>query len=248
VAPVTGGTRGARYLSQLLERERHAGMVLAAGSLWARSGSACDTCPRLRLPAVQVDLALAWPDALRLRADSWFGTAFDLGLSGDSLTAYVPSRDAGVALAAGGDSPGLGHPGALAVRAVCAAWRPPDAAWDAGTWAGDLLVLRWVEGEDSLGLAVDAAGRPAWARLWRAAGDGVRIDYQRWAHTEGVDWPVLVRAREREAGVELTARLDRVRFAPRADRARLAVRLPEGAERLDPGRLGGLLRRLGGGR
>ena len=51
---------------------------------------------RPRCPAPQARLLLAAPDAFRLRVDSLFGTALDLAARGDSLTAYVPPRRAGM--------------------------------------------------------------------------------------------------------------------------------------------------------
>jgi hypothetical protein len=246
VPPLSGGARAERYLSQLLGREQRAAMVEGAATIWPRILARCDTCPPRRLPAVQADLALAWPDAFRLRVSSVFGTALDLGLAGDSTTAYAPAQRWGVALDAVRDSFGLDCPGSLAVRLVSAGWRPPQPAWVRGSWEGGLLVLRWRESADSVALAVDQAGLPAWARLWRDPRRGVVVDYERWETVEGVAWPVVLQVRELGGAFDLTCRLARVSFAAHPDRSRLAVRMPADADRLGLDRLRGLLERVGG--
>ena len=246
VPPLAGGACAERYLSQLLLREQRAVMVEGSATIWARVAAGCDSCPLRRLPAVQADVFLAWPDAFRLRVSSVFGTALDLGLAGDSTTAYAPAQRWGVALDAVRDSLGLDGPGSLAVRLVSAGWRPPGRAWTAGTWEDGSLVLCWREAADSVALAVDPTGTPAWARLWRDERHGVLVEYVRWETVEGVAWPVVLRVREPGGAFELDCRLARVRFPARPDRSRLAVRLPADADRLGLDRLRGLLERVGG--
>ncbi len=248
VAPVTGGAREELYLSQLSRREQRAAMVEGAATVWARAGAACDSCPPLRLPAVQAGFVVAWPEAFRLRVGSLFGAALDVALDGDSITAYVPSQRLGLALDAGSDSLGVERPGRFATRLVSAGWRPPRPAWADGTWEGRWLVLRWAEAADSIALAVDAAGVPAWARQWRDAGRGVVIEYQRWESVDGVDWPALVEVHAPAGPLDLTLRLDRVTFPAVPDRSRFGVRIPGDAERVGPERLRGMLERAGGRR
>ena len=245
IAPVTEGARTERYLSQLSIREQRAAMVEGVATIWPRAFALCDTCPLRRLPALQSDFVLAWPDEFRLRVSSMFGTALDLGLAGDSIVASVPAQRRGVAFDAGRDSLGLERPGRLAVRLLSAGWRPPQPAWAGGTWEDGLLVLRWSEAADSVALAVDKAGNPAWARLWRDARRGVVMEYQRWEAVDGVLWPALLRVRTLGGTFDLTCRLDRVTFPARPDRSRLAVRIPGDAERLGLDRLRGVLERLG---
>jgi hypothetical protein len=244
IAPVTAGDRGARYLARLLQRERRAVMLEGVATIWPRAFAPCDTCPPRRLPALQAGFALAAPDAFRLRVRSAFGTALDLGLSGDSLTAYAPPQRWGVAFDAARDSLGLSHPGSLAARLVSAGWRPPESAWTSGTWSGDLLVLRWSEAADSVAVAVDEAGAPAWARLWRGERSGVLVQYRRWEAVDGVAWPVLLQVQDLAGAFDLTYRLDRAGPAGPLDRSRLAVRIPEGAERLGLDQLRDLLERM----
>jgi hypothetical protein len=220
-------------------------MVEAVATVWTRLPARCDGCPTRSLPALQAGLALAWPDTFRVRIRSAFGTALDLGLAGDSIVAYAPAQGCGVMLDAVRDSLGPGPAGSLVVRALSAGWQPPDSAWTRVTRVGDLLVLRWSEGADSVALAVDAADAPAWARLWRAGGQGVQVDYDRWGMHGGVAWPLTLRLRDLEGAFELVLRVDRVGFASRPDRSRLAVRLPDGAERLRLDQLRGLFERLG---
>ena len=245
IAPVAGGARVERYLSQVSRREQRAAMVEGVATIWPRVFALCDTCPPRRLPALEAGFVLAWPDAFRLRVGSMFGTALDLGLAGDSIMAYAPAQRWGVALDGVSDSLGLEQPGRLATRLLSAGWRPPQPAWAGGTWEGGLLVLRWSEAADSVALAVDEAGTPVWARLWRDARRGVVVQYERWEAVDDVAWPALLRVRTLEGTFDLTCRLDRVAFPARPDRSRLAVRIPADAERLGLGRLRGLLERLG---
>lgn len=245
VAPVTGGARIERCLSQLSLRERRATMVEGAATLWPRAFAPCDSCPPRRLPALQAGVVLAWPDAFRLRVGTAFGTALDLGLVGDSITAYVPAQRWGMALDAVSDSLGLEQPGRLAARLFSAGWRPPQPAWLGGTLEDGLLVLRWSEAADSVALAVDEVGTPVWARQWRDARRGLVVRYERWETVDGVAWPVLFQVRAPGGAFDLTCRLDRVTFPVHPDRSRLVVPIPGGAERLGLGRLRGLLARLG---
>jgi len=246
IAPVTEGARIERYLSQLSRREQSAAMVEGVATIWSRAFALCDTCPPRRLPALQAGFALAWPDAFRLRVNSVFGTALDLGLAGDSIMAYAPAQRWGVALDAVSDSLGLEQPGRLATRLVSAGWRPPQPAWAGGTWEGGLLVLRWSEAADSVVVAIDEAGAPVWARLWRDARRGVVVGYERWEAVDGVPWPAVFKVRTLGGTFDLTCRLERVTFRARPDRSRLAVRIPGDAERLGLDRLRGLLGRVGG--
>jgi hypothetical protein len=245
IAPVTGGGRVALYLSELSRREQRAAMVEGVATIWAVAFVLCDTCPPRRLPALQAGFVMAWPDAFRLRVSSMFGTALDLGLAGDSITAYAPAQRWGVGLDAVRDSLGLERPGRLATRLLSAGWRPPWPVWESGTWEGGLLVLRWSEAADSLALAVDEAGKPVWARLWRGARRGVVVGYERWEAVDGLLWPALVKVRTLGGTFDLTCRLDHVTFRVRPDRSRLAVLIPADAERLGVDRLRGLLELLG---
>jgi hypothetical protein len=244
ISPVTDGVRMARYLSQRLQRERRAVMVEGSAAVWIRVRSACDTCPWRRLPGVSGDLALSWPDVVRVRVSSIFGTALDVGVCGDSIIAYAPARGAGVTLDLARDSLGAVGSGSLLVRLASAGWRPPDGAWAQGTWRERLLVLRWGAAGDSVRMAVDEAGRPVWARLWREGGGGVQAEYERWETVEGVSWPVVVRVEELGGAFEFVWRLEQLRFGDRRDHGRLAVRVPEDAERVGVDRLRGFLERL----
>ncbi len=258
VAPVTAGARGARYLDGLRKREDAAGMAAMTVMLWAKArpgALAADsseappgapTGPLTALPAVPVDLLLGWPDALRLRVAPLFGVALDLAAWDDSLVAYAPGQRAGLALDARRDSLGLRAPGSLLVRLWSATWRPPPPAWQEAGGEGGLMRVRWSEGQDSLALAVDANGRPAWARVQRGDGRGVRVSYDRWEAAAGVDWPMLLRVESLDGSFTLTSRVDRVRFEAKRDSGRLALRLPAGTRPLDRARLGTLLDLMGG--
>ncbi len=244
VAPLAGGARRALYASGLGQRERRAAMVEETATLWPRAQALCDTCAKLRLPAVQADLYFSWPRSLRLRIASVFGTALDLGLAGDSRGAYAPAPRAGVTVDAARDSLGVADPGGLAVRVAAAIWRPPESAWSRGTWDAGWLVLRWREGEDSLRVAVDGAGRPARVRLERNAVHGLDVRYERWEVVDGVSWPMTLSVSDPGGTFALTSRVTSARFAPRRDSLRLAVQIPDDAERLGLEDLRRLLPRL----
>jgi len=244
IAPLAGSPRSTRYLAQLNRRQQRAVMVEEAATIWPRGRAGCDTCPMRRLPGAQANLVFSWPALFRLRVDSVFGTAFDLGLAGDSLTVYAPALRAGVALSAVRDSLQVSNPGSLVVRLLTAAWRPPDAAWTRAAWEGASLVVRWSESGDSVVVAVDDRGRPAWARLGRDAGRGIHVAYERWETVDGVAWPVTLRVRSLGGEFELASRIARVKFGASADSLRLAVRIPDDADRFEPDRLRRLLQRV----
>src|SRR5262245_58940028 len=86
---LTSGTRIERYRALLAQREARSAAMSASLTLWAEHGSD-------RLPGAQGDLLVAGPDRMRLRVASMFGTALDLGLSGDSLRAYIPAWKRGL--------------------------------------------------------------------------------------------------------------------------------------------------------
>jgi hypothetical protein len=228
----------------LNQRERRAVMVEEVATIWSRVRALCDTCARPRLPAVQAGLFLSWPHDFRLRVESVFGTSLDLGLAGDSLTAYLPAQRAGVALDAVRDSLDWIDPGSRVVQLMTGVWRPPDSAWLRGTWEGALIVLRWSEGADSVALALDGDGRPVRVLLASPAGHGIRVGYERWEIVDGVLWPMVVSVRDLGSAFELTSRVSRARFSDQPDRLRLTVRIPEDAQRLGAARLRRLLEKL----
>jgi hypothetical protein len=245
VAPLGAPTRVARYLAGRLARERRAaGRVEIAATVFPRV--ACDSCRAPGLPALQAALTLGWPDALRARVATLFGTALDLSVRGDSIVGYVPPRRWAIAADAVRDSFGLPGPGRLLVCALVAGWSPPDGAWSAAAAGESLAVARWREpGVDSIALAIAPDGRPAWVRLVRADGHGLEVRYLRWARVDGVDWPTTLELVGTGDPFRVTLVMDEVRFAP-ARPERLAARVPAGAVRLGVDTLRELLRRMGG--
>jgi len=213
-----------RYRVALEARERRSAAVESDIAVWVRLPD------RGRLPGVQAALWMAAPGAARLRVGSTFGTALDLAARGDSVTLYVPSRRAYAQADANTDSLGVREPGAWMVRAWCGTWRAGAAAFDAGALEGAPHVARWMERGDSLTLAVDAAGLPAWLRV-RRAGSELRVDYPEWGAWDGVRWPARIEVSEGDGGFHLTCRVQRVRFPARAEPGRMAVRMPADAER-----------------
>jgi hypothetical protein len=243
VVPLDGGGRAALYRSRLAGREQRARMAVGEATLWARGPAACDTCAASQLPAVQAELALLAPGDIRLRVRSAFGTAVDVGLRGDSLTAYAPGLGLAVALDAVRDSFGPPAPGRLAARLVSAVWAAPASA--AATWREGGLELRWREDGDSLAVTVGEDGLPGDARLWRDGSAGVGVRYTRWEVTDGVAWPMAWSLESAAGGAGLACRMERVTFPARPDPGRLTVKIPADAERVGPAELRRLLGSVG---
>jgi hypothetical protein len=231
------GERETRYLRALGERRERAAFVSASVVMWAERGER-------RLPGAQADLYMAAPERLRLRVASSFGTAFDFGLAGDSLIAYVPAWRKAVRIGAAAESLGFRDPGERVVRALAATWDPPAIAWSRATWEDSLLRLAWREGRDSVALAVGAAGLPVRVDLWRED-FAVRALYQAWERGSGTAWPSHVELIDDERDLRLVARASQIRFRPAPDPYRLAVRVPDDAETLTLEELRALLDRLG---
>lgn len=197
-----------------------------------------------RLPAVQLDVALAAPDRVRVRIGSLFGTALDLMVRGDSLSAYVPPRRMGFELASLEESLGVRLPGAWACRSFAATWRPSDARWM--RLAGDSLWhAAWLEGADSLAVAVDSRGLPVSVELRSAGGRQLRAAYPAWNWTDGEAWPARIEIEEGGGAFRASLRIDRVRFLPQPDPQWMALAIPPSAERLDWEALRGALSRWG---
>ncbi len=241
VRPVAldAGGREALYRARLAGGLRPNGMALAEVTLWPRGLAACDTCAPGRLPAVQADLAVLAPAAVRLRVRSAFGTALDVALRGDSLLAYAPGFGWAVALDAARDSFGPPAPGRLAASLLSGVWPPAPGAVAIARSEG--LELLWREDGDSVAVLVDETGRPASVRWWRPGEPGVRVRYTRWDGKHGFVWPASWSLENEATGSGLELRVDRVIFPPQPDSGRLLVAIPDGAERVGAGELRRLL-------
>jgi hypothetical protein len=224
---VETGERRALYLTALAARERAGAAVDAELTVWTRVEGAG------ALPGATGSVALAAPRAFRIRIASLFGTALDLAARADSLTAVLPGRRTAVAADAAADSFGVADPGGLGVRLLSAAWRPPDDAWAGAVAVESLLVVRWAERRDSLALAIDGSGLPRSVTLTRRDGGEWRARYDSWSRESGAAWPAVIECADRDQRMEVTIKLDRVRFRARPDPARLAVRIPGGV-RIEP--------------
>lgn len=238
VAELDPAARTDQYRVGVARRTVMARSVQARAMVWAQISSQ-------RLPGAEATLVLGAPDAFRLRVGSLFGTALDLGVRGDSVRAYVPSRRQGLALDAMRDDLGLHQPGSLGVRALAALWNPPDAAWQEARWEGDLLVARWLEREDSLALAVGRGGLPLWASFTRPGEPPVRADYQAWTAGPAAPWPSQIRIEEARGALRLTCKLSQFEFGSGPHPDRLSVRIPSTAEQLTLAELRAMIARLG---
>lgn len=230
-----------RYAAQRDARQERLAAVRLEATTWI------DAAALGRLPAVQLEVALVAPDHVRARVASLFGTAADLLVRGDSLTAYVPPRRMGVEVGSLQDSLGIRRPGEWGCRALAATWDPGGARWTSGD-ADSLRHAAWVEEGDSLQLDVDAKALPAAVTIRSARGGTLAIRYPAWQWIESTPWPSRIEIEDAAAGVQVALRVDRVRFERQADPQWMVLVVPASAERLDWRSLREALARMGGGR
>jgi hypothetical protein len=230
-------TREQRYRALLSEREARGVAVSANLALWAERGGE-------RLPGAQADLVLASPDRMRLRIASMFGTALDLGLSGDSLRAYIPAWKTGLRLDSVAESLGI-DPGDRLVRALSATWRPPADAWADAAWDDSLLRVVWQEGGDSVAIEIGASGLPTTVELSRPRRFSARARYRMWDRASGTPWPVHIEVADETHDVRMACRASQVRFREHVDLNRLVVRWPSGLIPLTLAELRSALDRMG---
>jgi hypothetical protein len=179
-------------------------------------------------PAAHGWLVLAHPEALRLRVESLFGTALDLAARGDSVTAWVPPQQFGVALDARADSLALPPPGALGTRVFGALWEPPAEAWLRREARDSTWVLSWIEEGDSVSVSIGASGLPREARVSRD-GSAITARYRAYAFVSNCAIPSRISVGDDGGEVRVTCSLDLFRLREKGDRSRLAVRFPAGA-------------------
>jgi len=230
-----------RYEAQRAEREGRLAAVRIEATAWI------DAADLGRLPAVQLDVALVAPNRVRARVASLFGTALDLLVRGDSLSAYVPPRRLGVELGSIEDSLGIRRPGEWGCRALAASWDAIDARWEAVP-QDSLRRARWAEGADSLSMSVDSRGLPVQVEVRPAAGAALDVRYTGWQWVESTAWPARIEITDDAARVNVAIRMDRVRFAGHPDPQWMALTIPASAERLDWRALKETLARVGGKR
>jgi hypothetical protein len=219
-------TRRARFEVALAARDARAAALEADLTVWAEGER---TGP---LPGFRAALALAAPAAFRVRVESLFGTALDLGVEGDSVIAWLPARRAAMRADATRDSIGLSDPGSVGVRLWAAAFRPPPEAWAAGDTLDSLHVVRWIAGPDSFALAIAPSGLPRMARIARAEGGVLRAHWAEWTRVSGVAWPARLDLDDEAGTWSARCRIQRVRFTGADGGARTRVRVPEEAESL----------------
>lgn len=100
--------------------------------------------------------------------------------------------------------------------------------------AGDARLWRWREGERSVELDLDRDGLPSAKRL-NAGGTVVReLAYARWQDFEGLRRPSQVRLTV-PGGDAMSVRLKSLDAPPRISAERMALHVPAGAARVEPG-------------
>lgn len=185
-----------------------------------------------RLPGLPATLALAAPDRARLRVSAFFGTAVDVCARGDSVLAWVPSERLALSLAGAGETLGIAAPVELLARALGATWDPPAEAWKSAAAESLGVRLAWLESGDSLELLVDRDARPSRVRLAGGAGS-VSVEYSGWARAGGAEWPGFLQITDGTGWARVRISVDEVRVAERADDGWFALRVPDGARRMD---------------
>jgi hypothetical protein len=237
-APPDVSTIATRYERQRGSREGRLAAARLESTVWVQGR-------RLgHWPALQVDLALVGPDAVRARVASLVGTALDLTVRGDSLRAYFPPRRIVLETSALEESLGIRAPAAWTCRALAASWNAQGARWVMPP--GDSLWhAAWTEAGDSLALTVAADGLPLAIEMHDAAGRTHRLRYVSWQSIDRVLWPERLSLDEDEGLVRIAMRVDHARFPSRPDPRWLSLHPPASAERVDWGRLRSALTRLG---
>lgn len=176
-----------------------------------------------------------------------FGTALDVAARGDRFTAYVPARRAVLETGAARESLGLADPGPLGCLVWSAGWRPPAAAWSSAATEDSLVVLEWREAGELRRLGLGASGLPAWVEWTSAPSERLlRARYTGWRMWEGVWWPARVSVADGADTVELTARVDQIRFRDRIPTDQMTIDVPDDAERVTRDDLRELLERMAG--
>jgi hypothetical protein len=224
---LTHGAWRELYVSELDRRAAQASALEADVALWLRRSRERGE------PGVLGRLTLGAPDRFRLRISGVFGTALDVGGSGERVVAVLPARRAYFEPRDLGDSLGVPPIGPLVVRFAVALWRPPAQAWEDATWSTDHCALRWSEGGANVRMDVDHAGEPSRVRL---ASDSLRafeVRYSEWSEAHGTRWPGQIEIEDSLATVRLTCRVARVKTQSVGDSTRLTVSVPSGARPLD---------------
>ncbi|MCC6347975.1 MAG: hypothetical protein IT347_00060 [Candidatus Eisenbacteria bacterium] len=216
----------ARYDESRVRREQ-ALQALTADLLVRVDGRATG-----RLPGLPATLALAAPDRARLRVGALFGTAVDVCAQGDSVIAWLPSERTALALAGARESLGIAPPVGLLARSFGATWNPPREAWREASPESAGLRLKWREGSDSLELLIDRDSRPARVRLAGESGS-VSVRYSGWERVAGTEWPGQLEIGDGTGWARVRLGVDAVHVAERADDGWFALRIPDGARRLD---------------
>jgi hypothetical protein len=229
-----------RYLAALAEREGVGRALDAEVRVWLEGEAFGD------LPGLSGTLLLGGPDRCRLKVSSLFGVLLDVAARGDTVTALMPARRLVLDLPEADDTLGVREPGLLAFRVWSGTWRPPDEAWRHARTEDSLLHVRWVEAGDSLDLAVDALGRPSTVRLVRPDGADLRCRYLGWDGVGPVSWPSWLEFEDAAGTVHAECRLGSLRARSVGDPARLVVRIPSNASRLEWSTLRAAIERLGG--
>ncbi len=182
-----------------------------------------------RLPAVSVTARMAEPGRIRLQARWLLGVLLDASLTGDTLTAWMPSQRLGLQLPGIGDTLGVADPGRFLRRAIAAGWQPPREAWLSATADSAGASLAWREDGRDWSMRVDRSGRP------REVGvsDGTRrmgVRYPEWKGAGSDALPSRLEFEDGDGQVRVRVEIEDLRALKRAKPSWFALSLPEGAQ------------------
>jgi len=180
-----------------------------------------------RLPAVSVTARIAEPGRVRLQARWLMGVLLDASLTGDTLTAWMPSQRLGLQLPGLGDTLGVADPGGFLRRAISAGWQPPREAWRAATADSAGASLAWREDERDWSMRVDRSGRPREVEV----SDGTRrmsVRYPEWTGAGSQALPSRLEFADGEGQVRVRVEVEDLRPLKRAKPSWFALSLPEG--------------------
>lgn len=185
-----------------------------------------------RVPALIANVAVAFPQRLKVRASWLLGTAFEMVAQDDSIFAWVPSQHAGVTLGGAGERLGVRAPVALVCRALGAAWEPPAAAWRAAVVDSTGWTLAWLEDGDSLQMHLGADALPTQVRLARE-GAQVRVRYTSWQTWRSAPWPQRMEFADGSGWARIRIEMDQPHMARQPDPRWFALRVPREARIVD---------------
>lgn len=224
-APVGLETLEESTRTQALKREQRL-RVCEASAVLRVEGRAIG-----RLPAVSVTARLAEPGRVRMQARWLLGVLLDAALTGDTLTAWMPTERLGLRVLSLGDTLGVEDPASFMRRALAAGWQPPREAWKSATADSAGASLAWKEDGREWTMRVERNGRP---REVSVSEDGHRLSvrYPYWKGAGEDALPGRLEFTDELAEVQVRLDLEDLRPLTQARPEWFAISLPSHVEPL----------------